>query len=201
MILEFILPLSLILPGLWISQMIKVKVISKIERLSLSYILSLTIMFGSLYIGGVIKAFNIASLIFLAIVVISSVHLFTLFTMKILRSPRPFIISSIFSKISMKRLIVAISAIGALFVYTLLLHSKAILDSDVVQYYLPVAREIVEGNGFTYTTGYDYNVYLKPIAGSVLYAWTFVISGSEFSEAFRLMPLTPIFMLILLNYI
>jgi len=199
MVTDFILPLSLILPGLWMLQITKVKVQSNVERLSLSYILSLTVMFGLLYIGGIIKAFNIASFIFLAIVVISSVHLFTLFIMKILRSPRPFVIS-LFSKISTERLIVAISAIGLLSVYVILLHSRAILDSDVVQYYLPIAREIVKGNGFTYNTGYDYNVHLKPVAVSVLYAWTFVINNSTLSEAFRLMPLTPIFMLILLNY-
>ena len=155
-----------------------------------------------LYIGSIIKAFNIASFIFLALVIVSSAHLFTLFIMRNFRSPRAHMsfIISLFSNISTEKLVVAISAIGLLFFYAILLHSRAIFDSDVVQYYLPIAREIVKGNGFTYNTGYDYNVYLKPIAASVLYAWTFVIDNSIFSEAFRLMPLTPILILILLNY-
>jgi len=199
MVVEFILPFSLILPGLWILQIAKIKVHNNAERLSLSYILSLAMMFSLLYIGGIIKAFNVASFIFLAIIIVSSAHLFALFITKNLRSQRLFDFS-FFSHISIEKLVVVISAIGVLSIYAIFLLSRAILDSDVVHYYLPIAREIVKENGFTYSTGYDYNILLKPIAVSVLYAWTFVINNSTFSEAFRLMPLTPILMLILLNY-
>ncbi|MEM2180846.1 MAG: glycosyltransferase family 39 protein [Nitrososphaeria archaeon] len=97
-------------------------------------------------------------------------------------------------------MIVVTSTIGLLSIYTMFLFSRAILDSDVVQYYLPIAKEIIRGNGFTYSTGYDYNILLKPMGVSVLYAWTYVINGSTLSEAFRLMPLVPVLMLILLNY-
>jgi len=103
-------------------------------------------------------------------------------------------------RISTEKLTVIISTIGLLTIYATFLSSRAILDSDVVQYYLPIAREIVRENCFTYNTGYDYYVHLKPIGASVLYAWIYIVSGSTLSEAFRLMPLVPILMLILLNY-
>ena len=93
-----------------------------------------------------------------------------------------------------------ISAIGLLSIYLVFLESRAILDSDVVHYYLPIARELVKANEFTYNSGYDYNILLKPIGVSILYAWTYTVSGSILTEPFRLMPLTPIFMLIILNY-
>ncbi|MEM3389388.1 MAG: hypothetical protein QW491_08250 [Thermoproteota archaeon] len=95
---------------------------------------------------------------------------------------------------------IVILIIGLLSIYAVFLSSRAILDSDVVQEYLPISREIVRGNGFTYSNGYDYNILLKPIGISVLYAWAYVVSGSTLSEAFRLMPLIPVLMLILLNY-
>jgi len=199
MVLEFILPFSLILPGLWIFQIARIKIHNRFEQMSLSYILSLAVMFSLLYVGGIMKAFNLVSFIFLAMVFVFFVHLIALFIMKTLRSPHQFN-TSFFLHVSAEKLVVVISAIGLLAIYTMFLSSKAILDSDVVQYYLPIAREIVRGNGFTYNTGYDYNILLKPIGVSVLYAWIYVVNGSTLSEAFRLMPLVPILMLIVLNY-
>ena len=197
MLLEFILSVSLILPGLWILQLARVRVHNNVERLSLSYILSLAMMFSLLYLGGITNAFNLACFVVLAIIFVSFIHLFVLFTTRVLRSPN---LLSFFSCISVEKLVVVISAIGLLSIYIMFLSSRAILDSDVVQYYLPMAREIVRGNGFTYSTGYDYNVLLKPIGATVLYAWTYVVGGSTLSEAFRLMPLVPILTLIVLNY-
>lgn len=71
---EFISLISLMLPGLWVLQLARVKVENNVERFSISYILSLTTIFSLLYFGGIINAFNIASFIVLAIVVISSIH-------------------------------------------------------------------------------------------------------------------------------
>ena len=156
-------------------------------------------MFSVLYLGGIMNAFNVASFVVLAIVVVSFIHLSILFAMRTLRSPHqsgtPF-----FLRVSAEKLVIVISTIGLLAIYAMFLSSRAILDSDVKQYYLPMAREIVGGNGFTYSTGYDYNILLKPIGASVLYAWVYVVSGSTLSEAFRLMPLVSIFMLVILNY-
>ena len=199
MTLEFILLLGLVIPGLWVLQLARVRVHNNVERLSLSYILSLALMFSVLYLGGIMKAFNVASFIVLAIVVVSFVHLFVLFAMRVLRSPHQFK-TSLFLRISARELVVITSTIGLLSIYVMFLSSRAILDSDAKQYYLPMAREIVRGNGFTYSTGYDYNILLKPIGASVLYAWVYVVSGSTLSEAFRLMPLASIFMLVILNY-
>lgn len=198
-ILELLLPLSLILPGLWILQITKFRAQSNIEQLSISYILSLATMFVLLYFGSLINAFNIASFIFLAIMVISTVYLITIFAVKNLRSLLQFVIST-FSKVSAESLTITILTVGLVIVYAIILHSRAILDSDVVQYYLPIAREISTKNALTYNTGYDYNILLKAIGGSFIYAWTFEISGSTYSEVFRLMPLTPLLIIILLNY-
>jgi len=197
--MEFILPLSLILPGLWVLQLARIKVQSNVERLSLSYLLSLTIMFTLLYLGGILKAFNFASFLFLAIVVVSFIHMSVSFLIKVMRSPR-LSKTQIVLHISVEKLVVVISIIGLLSIYAVFLYSRAILDSDVVHDYLPMAREIVSGDGFTYSTGYDYNIPLKSIGASVIYAWAYVVIGSLLSEAFRLMPLIPILILILLNY-
>ena len=197
MINELVLPFGLILPGLWMLQITKVKVDSIIERLSFSYILSLAIMFGLLYTGAILYCFNIASFIYLVIYIVSFIHLSVFFIYKSLQKGLHKI--SIL-KLSLEKLILIISTAGLLSIYSIFLHVKAILDSDVVQYYLPIAREIVRANGFSYSTGYDYNVILKPIGASVLYAWVYVVNGSILSEAFRLMPLLPLIMMIILNY-
>ncbi|MFZ7136933.1 MAG: glycosyltransferase family 39 protein [archaeon] len=197
MIIELLFPLSLIFPGLWILQITKIKIHNIIERLAVSYIFSLAMMFSLLYIGSLLKLFDVAAFIFLAIVIVSFMHLFVLFVKKNWHKPRPFIFS-LFSNISTEKLGIIISATGLLSIYAIFLLSSAILDSDVVNTYLPIAREIVKANEFVY--GYDYNILLKPIGVSVLYTWTYVISGSTLSETFRLMPLVPILLLIVLNY-
>jgi hypothetical protein len=104
------------------------------------------------------------------------------------------------SKLSKIELTVAFLTVLLLSIYALFLSSRAILDSDVVHEYLPIAQEIVKTNGFSYSNGYDYTVQLKPTGVSSLYAWTYCISGSILTEPFRLLPLLPIFMLIVLNY-
>jgi hypothetical protein len=189
-------PLVLILPGLWILQITKIRVENIIERLSLSYILSLAIMFVTLYIGGIFKVFSVAAFIYFAITLVSLIHLFTLFIRRYWRKRSLFSLSSF--SVSTEKLVIIISIIALLSFYAIFLNASAILDSDVVQYYLPIARELVNANEFVY--GYDFNILLKPIGDSVLYGWTYVISGSTQAETFRLMPLAPILLLILLNY-
>jgi hypothetical protein len=156
-------------------------------------------MSSLLYLGGIVNAFSIMSFAFLAIIFVSILHLSLLFIIKVVRSANQFKPSS-FPHISAIKIIFSISIIGLLCIYVLFLSSRAILDSDVVQYYLPISREIVRENGFTYSNGFDYNVGLNPIGASVLYAWTYVVSGSTLSEAFRLMPLVPVLLLIIVNY-
>jgi hypothetical protein len=159
-------------------------------------------MFGLLYIGGITNTFEVASLAFLAMVIVSLVHLSLGVLTQVLRGLHFFrnSLRRILLGISSQQIILIVISSALLCVYVVFLSSKAILDSDVAREYLPVAREIVRQNGFTYSTGYDYSVLLKPIGGSVLYAWTYAISGSIFSENFRLMPLIPISLLIFLNY-
>jgi hypothetical protein len=198
MITELILPFSLVLPGFWILQLTKIKVDNIIERVLFSYIISLAIMFSLLYSGAILFYFNVTSFIYLIILIISFLYLFASFIYK--NSHNSLHKVSIF-KSSLEKVIIAISAVVLLLIYVIFLQEKAILDSDVVQYYLPIAREIARENGFTYRTGYDYNIILKPIGASVLYAWTYTVCGSILSEDFRLMPLIPLLMLIILNYI
>lgn len=195
--IKFFLPLVLLLPGYCLHKFTKNNVTHSIERLSISYILSLAMIFLVLYSGGIMKAFNIASLLVSAITVVSLIYFLVLFARNKLCLPNLYLF---FTHISTEKIVVVFSTIGLCIIYIIFLSTNAILGADVVQYYLPMAREIVNGNGFTYSTGYDYNLFLKPIGVSVLYAWTFGVSGSTFSESFRLMPLVPIFMLIILNY-
>jgi hypothetical protein len=187
------LPLSLILPGLAVIRLARIRVDGNIERMSFSYVLSLAIMFIVLYLGGLMGAFDAASWVLLIIMVVSFFYLIALF-----RNKTPHL-SSFFSQIR-RKLNVIIPIIGLLATYIVFLSLEAIYDSDVIQWYLPVAREIVNLNRLTYNSGYDYVINLRPIGVSVLYAWIYVISGSTLSEAFRLMPLVPILTLIALNY-
>jgi len=197
LLLELFFPFSLVVPGLWLLQIAKIKTSNKIERLSLSYLLSLTVLFTLLYLGGIINAFNTLSLIAFGVMIISSIHLLLLLIRK---GCLPYSLRSNLSCISTVKLFIVVSIAGLISIYVLFLHLKAILDSDVVNYYLPIAREIVKKNGLTHNTGYDYNIFLKPIGLSVLYAWIYVISNSLSSEAFRLIPLIPLIILILLNH-
>ena len=196
-LLDLIFSLTLILPGLSLLKLIRIR-INMVERLSLSYILSLTVIFTLLYLGCITHTFNVASLMVLAILIGSFVYLFS---SCIIKSKRLwFTLKTSSALLTPEKIIVIAATIGLLIVYTGFLYSRAILDSDVAHEYLPLAREIVRGNGFTYSNGYDYNVLIKPIGASVLYAWTYMVSGSTSSEFFRLMPLVPILMLIVLTY-
>jgi hypothetical protein len=199
MIAELILSLSLILPGLWILEIMKIRLDSMIEQITLSYIFSLVVMFGLLYLGALSYSFNVTSFIYLILVIVSFLYLILSFIYrKLYISFRQFVHTS--SIISIEKFILIISTATMHSFYVIYLYEKAILDSDVVQYYLPIAREIVRQNGFPYFTGYDYNIFLKPIGGSVIYAWTYVVSGSMLTEYFRLMPLVPLLILTILNY-
>lgn len=200
--LDFFFAIGFILPGLWVIKLARIRTRSHIELACFSYILSLAIMFGLLYVGGITNTFEVTSLAFLAIVIVSLVHLSLKVVEQAWRGRHSFrnSLRRILSGIPSDRIILLVVVGALLCVYLVFLSSKAILDSDVVHEYLPIAREIIRQNGFTYTNGYDYSVFLKPIGGSVLYAWTYAISGSMFSENFRLMPLIPISLLIFLNY-
>lgn len=199
MLMELFFSVSFVLPGLSILMLTKARVSNVVERLALSYTLSLAIIFGLLYLGGITNAFGIASLLLLATQCASLIYLCTLFIMKIW-SVRHQLKSTILSNYSPNRLIMVITLLFLLIVYMFVLPFRAILDSDVVHYYLPMAREIVVSNGFTYGTGYNYLILLKPIGAAVLYAWTYNVTGSCLTESFRLMPLVPIFIMAIMNY-
>jgi hypothetical protein len=193
-----LLPFSLFTIGLWIKKIARIKMTGFGEIVSFSYIMSLAVVFGILYLGSIIHLFGISSLIVLALTIISLIHLSFCFLAKGIRSSA---IKKSLQSVSREKLIIIVLAISVLSVFAVFLNSRAILDSDVTQEYLPTAREIVKGNGFTYSNGYNYNIQLKPIGASVLYAWTYSTSGSTSSEVFRLMPLVPLMVLIVLTYL
>ncbi|MEM3504592.1 MAG: hypothetical protein QW134_10310, partial [Nitrososphaeria archaeon] len=116
MLTEFILSAGLILPGYWIIRLGKVKVHNNIELFSLSYLLSLAVMFTFLYLGGIVKAFNTTSFMFLAIVIISFTHLFVLSLTKVFKvfyTPSLFK-TSVYLKFSTDKLMIVILIIGLL---------------------------------------------------------------------------------------
>ncbi len=199
MIAELFLLLSLFLPGLFIVQLLKIQTKNKVELLILSYIFSLVIMFSLLYLGGILNTFKTMSYIYLAVVIISAIHLTNIFVSKKMYATY-FSKEKLVKLISFENILLFLPVLTLIITYTFYLLSRAILDSDVTHYYLPMAREISIQNGFTYNAGYDYNVFLRPIGGAVFYAWSYVVASSPLSETFRLMPLAPIFLLIVLNY-
>ena len=197
LILEIFLAIGLIAPGMSLMHLLGLKKGNLIERLIISYILSLVIINVILFLGAIFFVFSIASYVTTIVVVLSIIHQLDLwrknsFELDSLKSHLP--------NLQSKTLVVWISAISLFSVYVVFLLSRALLDSDVVQSYLPFARELVRMDGFTYTTGFDFNTHLKPIGVSVLYAWIYILSGSLLSEAFRLLPLVPILLLVLLTY-
>ena len=197
MILEIYFALSLVGPGYAFIGLLRLNAGSHVEKLILSYIASLSIMLVLLFLGGIFLNFWLASILFFVITLFSFVYIIMVNRTRIMslsfwRSNVPNVLSGKFLMI--------VTLVALIIVYGVILLTRPLLDSDVVQYYLPFSREIVRSNGFTYSTGYDYNTFLKPIGVSVIYAWTYIVSGSLFSEAFRLLPIIPVIMLVLVTY-
>jgi hypothetical protein len=193
MLLEMILCLSLIAPGAVIQDWLPLDMNSLPERIALSYALSLALFFPILYVGAISFTFYLASHLVLLISLGSVIYL--LYS-HIIEKPRMY--SSLMNCREISGMVKTgiLTAIGLLLVYALVLSTRPILDSDVAQFYLPIAREIARFNGFTYSTGYDFNILLKPIGASVLYAWTYALSGSIVAEVFRLLPLIPVMVML-----
>ncbi len=198
-ILTFVAPLVLIVPGLSFIELAKVRMNSIFERIFVAYISSLVFVFVTLYVGSIINQFYIASLIVVALLVSSSVYLLFGLVKKISHSTMQSFVK-LSHRFSGDDVFILILVIGLISVYVIFLYYKGILDSDVVQDYLPIARQIVVKNGFGYGNGYDMNILLKPIGVSVLYGWNYVTSSSIFSETFRLIPLVPIVITIASTY-
>ncbi|MGY5874095.1 MAG: glycosyltransferase family 39 protein, partial [Candidatus Thorarchaeota archaeon] len=197
MILEIFLASSLIVPGLGVLRFLGIRTNSFFEQLILSYILSLTIMFVLLYIGGILMTFALTSIIFLVIVVLSYGYLIILYRTKLISLS---FWRSLIPDTKSEKFLMFISLVSLVVIYSTILLTRPLLDSDVVQYYLPFSREIIASNGFTYATGYDYNIFLKPVGVSVLYAWTYIVSGSFMVETFRLLPIIPVILLALMTF-
>ncbi len=197
-LLTLLLPFCLLIPGFWLAKVLRIKTNNYCEVLTFSYILTLLLLFTGLYLGSIFHEFALAAYAFLFLTAIAIIHL----SLSYIREPR--LVHSrltYFSQwLNRERLIFISLVVALLAIYTLFLSSRALLDSDAAQYYLPMAREIVRQNGFTYSSGYDYNILLKPIGAAVIYSWTYFASGSILSESFRLLPLVPLLVLVMLNY-
>jgi hypothetical protein len=193
--LEFFFIAGLFAPGFFLVQMTSLKNQSLSKQAFFSYVASLVIMFLVLYAGCILLSFTIASYSYALLVVLSLIFIVTKHGKRITSS---WLSQIRFHNISRRLddIVFSISVLSLCLVYCVILLTRGLLDSDVVQYYLPFSREIVRNGGFTYSTGYDYNLFLKPIGISVIYAWTYVISGSMISEAFRLMPIVPVLLMV-----
>jgi len=193
MLIEIVAAMGLILPGLLLCEVLGFKH-SLGETLGTSYVISTSLMFFVLYLGGIFGVFREASYVLLVIVLASGIGLIIVVIYR--REDFRKHIDSLLSKSTLSSLVVPLSAVALLSVYAAVLLQRPILDSDVAQFYLPMAREISSESAITYSTGYDYNILLKPIGAAVMYAWTYVLAGSTSAEAFRLLPLVPVMTLI-----
>lgn len=199
MILEVLFASSLIAPGFAVCRFLQKSSESTLDRIALSYFISLAIMLGVLFVGANLNAYGIASLLVLLIVSLSICYLLFVNIKVLVREPIRLMRQ--INTLNWYQILGILSVAGAVCIYSLVFHLRPILDSDVTQFYLPIAREIATNNGFTYQTGYDYNVLLKPIGVSVIYGWTYVIGGSTILELFRFMPIVPIIILIILMFL
>ena len=82
----------------------------------------------------------------------------------------------------------------ALFTYfakvVLFLIYKPIIDPDVIDSYLPFARSVFLADNIPLRDFFSGRpITIPPVGGFILYAWSYGLTGSIFSESFRLIPL------------
>lgn len=194
--LELVLPAVLVLPGLVLTEWKRFKFDSAIERISASYVLSLILTLVPLYLGGTFGQFRIASYIVFSALLISLLYFPVRFAVKLVGGSSPVGRPGV----SLQELPFVACGVALLTLFAVFLAARALIDYDVVQYYLPLARQIATGNTLTqYTASYFAPIY-QPIGASVLYGWTYAVTGSVASESFRLLPLVPVSLIILMIY-
>lgn len=165
-----------------------------LESIPLSYILGISIITIVTFIGGSLSLFAEASKFLWILGTISLIFLISLS----LKYKKHFEIRNIFSA----DFIILILIYGSLsVVYIAILSSRTIIDSDAAKFYIPMARQLVSSNTLNYSTGYDYNIFLKSIASSLVYGWVYSLSTALVSETFRLLPLAPLLASAILIYL
>jgi hypothetical protein len=164
------------------------------EVLVFSYLFGLSIVVIVLFIGGALGIFSQISTLLWLVGLITLIHL-------IFKLPRKNLKRTLNLSVEKLSLFALVVCIGLIITYILVLYSRAINDSDVANTYLPMARQIVIDNSITYSRGYDYNIFIKPIGGAILYGWIFSITNSIESEAFRMLPLTSLIASMTLVYL
>lgn len=87
-----------------------------------------------------------------------------------------------------------------IFKYALILSIKGIYDWDATSLYLPFGRSIFLSNHIPIVGYYDYQPVTLPMGISVLYAWSYSLSNSAYSEGFRLFPILFVFMNMLIIF-
>jgi len=87
-----------------------------------------------------------------------------------------------------------------IFKYSYILLLKAIIDWDAISLYLPFARRIYEVDHIP-LRAYDYEPMIRPPGISILYAWTYSLSLSNYTENFRLIPLFFVLMIMVVIYV
>lgn len=102
---------------------------------------------------------------------------------------------------SVKDTVINIRIVILLFLckYAFMLSIKGIFDWDATSLYLPFARLIFQSDHIPLTYN-GYQTVTLPMGQSVLYSWAYSLSGSIYTESFRLFPLLFVFINIVIIY-
>lgn len=159
---------------------------SPLESFLLSYLIGISIIIITTFAGGILGFFRQASLFLWSLGIASLI-----FEIRLLLKKQYYY--RFINLLSRTKYILILVSGSLIIIYILILTTRAIIDSDVAESYIPMARKIVFSNTINYSTDYDYNVVLKGIGTPLIYGWIYSLSTSLASETFRLLPLAPIF--------
>jgi hypothetical protein len=169
------------------------------EKLVYSFITGLAGLLLPLHFSKLLGNFTVISIIIY--LVSSLIFIFTLLNkIKNIRWKNIQNLTHRVTKISTLDAALIISIAFNIFKYLYFLEIRAIIDWDATSMYLPYARSIVITDSLP-LHAFDQMIILKPQGISVLYAWTYIISGSSISESFRIMPLFFNFGILLMIYL
>lgn len=169
------------------------------EKIVVSFIFGLTIIILLPYSVGIIfgKYFKVISWVIYIIGVLSLVVVIKTFSQKIyalFNKPKKYVFS-----LELFHSAFVLSVIGIFIKYTYYLLIKAVTDWDAVTFYLPYAKAIYFADSIP-LTAFDFARFTKPMGISFLYAWIYSLCSSTLAESFRLVPLSFIFITIILIY-
>jgi len=163
-----------------------------LEKLTFSLVLSSTMTILALTLYGVIipEGFKIFSLVLFTLAVLTTLGT-SLFYRKDIKSFLRLNLLEVRNTISDPIKLLFLVALITYFAKTLLfLIYKPIIDPDVINSYLPFARSTFLADHIPLKDFFSGRpITIPPVGGFILYAWSYALTGSIFSESFRLIPL------------